>query len=228
MARTTVRTLSKVKSSPMMARQPSVPNVILLTEEKYKRRAWWREAVMWERRLCGERQIGGSIRCSWRVKRGLKQGFLFFLFEPFDDLGDVLGATARAEEDGVVGFDQNQIADAEGGDEFLRGPEKIPGGIKSEGWAGGEISARLGEQFVDGVPGADVTPADFRGDYRNASPRKTSRRSSFVARRRCGLTAFGGGFVDCVIHRNVFELRVDFLQRRSVPARTDGFREFDE
>ena len=44
---------------------------------------------------------------------------MLVLLEPFYDFGHVLGAAARAEEDGVVGFDQDHIVDAESSDKFL-------------------------------------------------------------------------------------------------------------
>src|SRR5580698_6404147 len=143
MAWATVRTLAKVNSSAMIARQPSVPNMSLLTEEKYKRWGWRREAGS----RGDERQIGGWGAGRWkRPGRGirnlvtayvvakatshkgrslhgwragvaarsnaLEEGIAFLLFEPFYDFGYVLGAGAGAEEQSVVGFDQDHIVDA--------------------------------------------------------------------------------------------------------------------
>jgi hypothetical protein len=41
-----------------------------------------------------------------------EEGIAFLLFEPFYDFGHVLGAGAGAEEEGVVGFNQDHIVDA--------------------------------------------------------------------------------------------------------------------
>jgi hypothetical protein len=51
----------------------------------------------------------GDFERAWRR---LEQGFSFLGFEGFDDLGYVLGAVAGADEDGVVGFDQDNVVDA--------------------------------------------------------------------------------------------------------------------
>ena len=47
-------------------------------------------------------------------------------FEVLDDFGYVLRVLAVAEENGVGGFDQDQIFHADGGDEFFGTPEVIP------------------------------------------------------------------------------------------------------
>ncbi len=52
-AHATVRTLAKVKSSAITPRQPSVPNLIVLTIEKYKRR----------NRAVGKNSCGSAHAC---------------------------------------------------------------------------------------------------------------------------------------------------------------------
>jgi hypothetical protein len=47
------------------------------------------------------------------------------LFEPFHDFGDVLGAVARADEQGVGRFHDDEIAHANRRYEFRRAPQKI-------------------------------------------------------------------------------------------------------
>src|SRR5277367_7124919 len=121
-----------------------------------------------------------------------EEGFEFLLLEPFHDFGYVLGAAAGAEEDGVVGFDQDHIVDAEGGDEFFRGPEKISGGVFGEGGAGGKVGTGLGEHLVDGVPGADVAPADVGGDDGDGD-------GGAAVWGAGGCAGFAGGFDDGVI-----------------------------
>src|SRR5277367_6798373 len=126
----------------------------------------------------------------------LEEGFEFLLLEPFHDFGYVLGAAAGAEEEGVVGFDQDQVMDAEGGNEFFGGPEKIARGVGGESGAGGKVSAGFGEQLVYGVPGADVAPADGGGDD---------------GHRNVGIAGFASGFDEGVIDRDIFELGINFL-----------------
>lgn len=54
------------------------------------------------------------------------------ILEPGDDFGDVLGAVAGAEENGVVGFDEDEIVDADGSDKFLCAPKIISARIERE------------------------------------------------------------------------------------------------
>ena len=137
----------------MMPRQPSVPNVILSTEEKYKRRFTRREVticggdfvtgtklarsmerVAWTIGAAGRISVGNPKRAGpFQIRRGdlksgttsLQQGFAVLLLEPFNDFGYVLGAVARAEEDGVAGFDEDHVLDAQSNDEFFGGPEEV-------------------------------------------------------------------------------------------------------
>lgn len=118
-----------------------------------------------------EEICGGKRRCADSLRVGkdqnglLQQVFEFVLLEPFYDFGDILRAIARAEEDGVGGFDEDKIANSDGSDEFFWTPEIISTGVEGEGWAGGNVCCGMGgEQFENGVPGADIAPADFCGD----------------------------------------------------------------
>ena len=47
-----------------------------------------------------------------------------------DEFGDVLGAIAGADEDGVGRFDDDEVFDADGRDEFRGTPEEISEGVK--------------------------------------------------------------------------------------------------
>src|ERR1700676_2779540 len=121
MALATVRAFAKVKSSAMMARQPSVPNLI-----------------------CGALRLGigcrcgvillGSIRESLNAKRAalacLQQVLAAALLEPFNDFADVLRAMAGADQQGVWSFDHDKIAYADSGDEFRWAPNKIAFGFE--------------------------------------------------------------------------------------------------
>ena len=101
-------------------------------------------------------------------KRTLEQIFFALLFEPFHDFADVLGTMAGAEQDGVVGFDEDHILNAEDGDEFVWRPDEISGGVESETGARGEILSGPREQLVDGVPRANIAPADIGRDDTDA------------------------------------------------------------
>src|SRR5579859_2118531 len=141
----------------------------------------------------------------------LEQVFALLRFEVFDDFGDVLSAVAGNDEERVGGFDDNEIIDADGGDEFRRAVEQIAGGVERVAFASENIFAGFfGEQFVDGGPGADVAPADFSGDDENL--------------RRAGLLR--GVFQDGVIHGNIFELGIDgakFFSYARVPMEAASF-----
>jgi hypothetical protein len=149
------------------------------------------------------------------------------LFEEFDGLGDVLGVVAGAEEDGVAGFDEDEVADADGSDEFFGSPEKIAGGIGGETGTGGGVSLRrIGEKLEDGGPGADVAPADFGWNHKDAG------------RNRSGDIFFGGnaavdfsaasGLHDGVVDGDALEFGVDAAKGGGVAGSADGFGKFFE
>ena len=120
--------------------------------------------------------------------------FLLLFFQFFDDFADVLGAIARTNQQGVGRLHDDEIVNADGGDEFARAPEEISRGVERQAWTGENILAWLfGEKFVDRGPGADVAPADFGGNDEDA---------------RLALLA-SGGFEDGVVDGNIFELRID-------------------
>src|ERR1700689_2527098 len=110
--------------------------------------------------------------------------------KPLHNFADVLRTVTGAEEQRVVGFDEDEIADADGGDKFLRAPEIVAVGIERERSASGNIRAALRRQnFVTGTPGADVAPTYLSGNHKHAR-RATSTR---------------GRLHDGVIHRNIFQ-----------------------
>src|ERR1700722_16764834 len=88
-----------------------------------------------------DRQISGAYRApKWRV---LQQAGELLLFEPFDDLADVLRALARAEQEGVVCFQQNKVLPSYRGEKFPGCPEIISAGVQGERRAGGNVRAAL-------------------------------------------------------------------------------------
>lgn len=84
--------------------------------------------------------------------------------EEFDEFADVLGLIAVEDEEGVGSVDDDEVLDAEQGDEFTGGIDVAAGGILKEGiGAGGIAGGIVLLEFVDGAPGADIIPAEFRG-----------------------------------------------------------------
>ena len=96
-------------------------------------------------KICGEVQsarFGGPashLGPGWELQEAVQ----FLIFQPFDDLADVLRAFARAEQEGVVGLDDYEVMNADGGDKLFGTPEKIPLRIKRQVWAGRDIGAGL-------------------------------------------------------------------------------------
>ena len=54
------------------------------------------------------------------------------VLEPFHNFADFLRAATGTEEQRVVRLDEYEIADADGGDKFLRTPEKVTTRIECE------------------------------------------------------------------------------------------------
>src|ERR1700689_3594500 len=89
--------------------------------------------------------------------------------KPLHNFADVLRTVTGAEEQRVVGFDEDEIADADGGDKFLRAPEIVTAGIERERRARGNIRAALRRQkFVNSGPRTDVAPTDLGGNHKDA------------------------------------------------------------
>src|ERR1700730_2462761 len=107
MALATVRAFAKVKSSAMMTRQPSVPNLIC-------------GARFWAADCSRTVILPKSIREGRVAPRAalacLQQVLSAALFEPFHDFANVLRAMARADQQGVRSFDHDEVAYADGGD----------------------------------------------------------------------------------------------------------------
>ena len=89
----------------------------------------------------------------------------FLVFQPFHDLADVLGAVARADQQGVWVSTTTRSRTRSAATNFLGLQRKLPWASSAVNLAGRNIFAGLSrEQFVDGGPGADVAPADFGGE----------------------------------------------------------------
>ena len=104
----------------MTPRQPSVPKRIVVH---------------------GRKQY---MRSGWRLAKGseLEQFLQTMRFQPLHHAADVLGAVARADQQSVGRFHDDQIANAHGGDEFCGTPEEIARGVEREEAAGGDVFAR--------------------------------------------------------------------------------------
>src|SRR4029077_18139544 len=97
MAWATTRAFAKVKSSARMPRQPSVPNRIAVMECQYTR---WAELG---------KQAGLA---------GIQQMFLLLFCQFFHDFADVMGALAGTNQQGIGGVHDDEVVNANGGDEF--------------------------------------------------------------------------------------------------------------
>src|SRR5580692_5848580 len=189
-----MRAFAKVKSSAIMSRQPSVPNLIAVIRDrgKYTRSDISAKQPHWTETAGNPLQQFGELS----------------LFERLYDFGDVLRAVAGDDQKRVGSFYDNEVADADGGDEFRRAVEKIAGGIESQAVTGHDVVAGVFcEEFVDRGPGADVAPADVGGD-------DVYLRRAFLARRV---------FEDCIVDGNVFQSRIYGAQAALVGFLADGF-----
>src|SRR5216684_5172541 len=149
MACATTRAFAKVKSSAMMPRQPSVPNLISVIR-------------CWGKYTRSNRSANGRIGL-------LEEVFPPLLFEPFHDFADVLGAIARADEKGIGGFNHNEVTHANRGHKFRRAPQKIAFGVERVSLSCQAIfTFLLCQQFINGGPRADVAPAHFGGNHKHA------------------------------------------------------------
>ena len=139
--------------------------------------------------------------------RPLQEIFAFLVFKNLREFGDVLGAVAGDDEEGVWSFDDDEAFDAYCGDEFAGAVKEIAGSVESVASTGKDVFAGLfGQEFINGVPGADIAPADFSGDDEDLW--------------RIGLLR--GAFEDGVVHGNVFELGIDGAEFFLVGASADG------
>src|SRR6516162_3155365 len=195
MASATMRAFRTVKSSPIMPRQPSVPNLILSMHCEYTRSA---EAA---------KELHLHANCDALRKR-LQEPRQLAAFERFNDLPDILGALAGTDQERVCGFHHHQITDSDGGDKLVRAPQEIPLRVERFPWpVENVLTVVTCHQLVNRSPRAYVAPADVRGNDKNGS---------FA-------TAFGtrSFFEDGVIHRYVLQASVDPLQLRRVTSPRD-------
>src|SRR5579883_940813 len=116
-------------------------------------------------RAIGNRMVCWSVT-PWALSPGrLQQLRALLLFEELDQPSDVLRAVAWDDEQRIGRIDDDQIRNANGRHELFGAVHEITGGV--DGLAGTckhVLGGRLGEKFVNGGPGADVAPADFRGN----------------------------------------------------------------
>ena len=71
---------------------------------------------------------------------------MFLSIETFHNLADILRSFARAEQQRVFSFHDDQIAYPDRRDEFLRAPEKISLGIERNKFSSGNIFSGLARQ----------------------------------------------------------------------------------
>src|SRR5713226_6907374 len=92
-----------------------------------------------------------------------------FSFEPLHNFANVLRAVTGAEQQGLVGFDDDEIANPDSGNKFLGAPKEVAVSVERNESSGRNVFSGLArQQFVDGGPGANVAPAYFSGQNKNA------------------------------------------------------------
>src|SRR5690349_15939546 len=105
MALPTRRTLSKVKSSAIMPRHPSVPNLICVAIDS----------------------------CFASVNSGgLHQPLHLLLVEIFHNFADILRMLTRGDEQGIFRFDDDEIADPNRCDKLVLHVNEVPRGVQRE------------------------------------------------------------------------------------------------
>src|SRR6266550_2842712 len=120
-------------------------------------------------RRSAEKRIERRCANSFPFRTGLKQPKKFFSFEPLHNFSDVLRAVAWAEQQRILGFDDDQIANSDGGDKLLGAPQEIAVGVERREASGGYIfSGFARQQLIHGCPGADIAPAHLRGQNKYA------------------------------------------------------------
>src|ERR1700719_272090 len=199
MAFATMRAFAKVKSSAMMARQPSVPNLICT-------------GLSWATgcsccTIIPPRSIREGPGAPRAALACLQQVLAATLFEPFHDLADLLRAMARAYQQCVRSFDHDEIADADSGNEFCGAPNKIAFGFEHVACAGEDI-VMCGSRglFVDRGPRTNIAPADVGGNHENAG-------GAFFA---------SDGFENGVVYGNIFQPRINGAKFTFVFACAEG------
>src|SRR5258705_2554398 len=118
----TTRAFAKVKSSAMMPRQPSVPNLMesIYVDAKYTRREHFANS-----------RIGL-----------LQEVFPPPLFEPFHDFSDVLGAFALANEQRIGRIHNDQVVHTDQGGNFSRARDEIAARVERIARGGEHVAVR--------------------------------------------------------------------------------------
>src|SRR5713226_3336977 len=133
-----------------------------------------------------------------------------FSFEPLHNFANVLRAVTGAEQQGLLGFDDDEITNPDRCNELLRAPQEITARVERHESSGRNVFSGLArEQFVDGGPGADVAPTHFCGQDKNTWRGGTAR----------------GRFENRVVHGNVFKLGIDVRERARVSRSSDFARQ---
>jgi hypothetical protein len=86
--------------------------------------------------------------------------------EPTDDGLDLLGALLGRDQHGIGGFNHHHVLAADAGDQPVLGHDQVAGGILEPDVAGdGVVVAVVAYCLPQGIPGADVRPADIERDH---------------------------------------------------------------
>src|SRR6267143_6435063 len=176
MACATMRAFANVKSSAITPRQPSVPNLIAVIS---RRGNYTRSDSFPNSRIGLLEEIPPAL-----------------FFKPFHDFADVLGAITWADEQRVECIHDDQVVHTDYSSIFSGAGDQIAPGIERVAWSEEDVTVRgvlVEEQPMHRSPRADIAPAHFGGNHKDA-------RSAFRSR---------SWLKDGVVHGDVFEFRVD-------------------
>src|SRR5579885_819521 len=124
----------------------------------------------------------------------LEKIFAAGFFEPLDEIADLLGAASVGNEQCVGSIDDDQVLDAEQGDELFAGIDVVSRTRLNQGIGAGCVALRVAlVELVNGVPASDVVPADVAGG--DACDVRSSLKNGIIDR-----DVFATG-------KNLFELR---------------------
>ena len=93
-------------------------------------------------------------------------GVVILLLELGNDLLDVLRLVRVGHQQCIRGTDDHQVVEAHGGDQAVFALDEGVLAVHEDGFADRAVVVGIGrDQAADGVPGADVAPAEIGGNH---------------------------------------------------------------
>src|SRR5215469_12560292 len=166
----TRRTLSKVKSSAMIPRHPSVPNLISFRMGNAV------SLCSFGLQFQGKRECGSQPTCTQPETRNWKlcQPAHFLFVKILHDLAHVLGVMTRCDQQRIGGFHDYQITHSDSGDKLAGSVHVVPPRVKGkDSRTRNQVS--LGRSalrivvFMQRGPRSQVVPAEIGGQTENVA-----------------------------------------------------------